>query len=535
LPLIAGTVILTALTTAVAAAPVSDAGGARPARRQVAAPTVAHYTDVARNAAPARPSGRPAARPVPTVARYTESVSAFAADPIRVPPSVALDPELTKPLPGDTPQTRAARRKLAEIGDVYQLANQRYDQARADAAQAAVEVTRARAAAAVAKHRAMVAHAEFAMLITAQYEGVEAPDAAWLLASGPEDVLAELEMQRLVAERNAAILSTARQTQAAAVAAQQRVERAEAAADAAERMANVQLATAASALKLAQQTVAQLHARDLAAAMSAAAHSLAGAATAIQAQAVASGAAVEKDFARATGPAQVIAIGTRALLEQAAGRRKAPGATSVGVPPYHATHGAPVDEQAVMGPTADLGGSVPYTGETGAGPVLALTRFDGVLSESGWPNAGVGTKVRGTAPFLKSDGVSVHPELPGYRKGYHPLRAEVAVDAALAQLGSPYVWDAAGPTTFDCSGLTLWAWGHAGVPLEHYTGIQVHQGVRVDVNELLPGDLLLFGKSLHHVGMYLGAGYMIDAPTTGDYVKVQPVADDGDFAVAVRP
>jgi cell wall-associated NlpC family hydrolase len=57
----------------------------------------------------------------------------------------------------------------------------------------------------------------------------------------------------------------------------------------------------------------------------------------------------------------------------------------------------------------------------------------------------------------------------------------------------------------------------------------------VAVNELLPGYLVFFGPTLHHVGLYLGAGYMIDAPDTGDYVKVQLVADDGDFAVAVRP
>jgi cell wall-associated NlpC family hydrolase len=97
------------------------------------------------------------------------------------------------------------------------------------------------------------------------------------------------------------------------------------------------------------------------------------------------------------------------------------------------------------------------------------------------------------------------------------------------------VWNAAGKRTFDCSGLTLWAWGHAGVKLDHYTGTQVHQGVRVTPDELLPGDLLLFGKDLHHVGMFLGAGYMIDAPQTGDYVKIQLVSDMGDFAVAVRP
>jgi len=189
----------------------------------------------------------------------------------------------------------------------------------------------------------------------------------------------------------------------------------------------------------------------------------------------------------------------------------------------------------VMGATPNLGGTVPYTGDTGSGPVLALTPFDGVPSETGWPNAGVGTKVRGTAPFLKPNGRTVHPVLPPYRTGYEPLRAEVAVDAAISRLGSPYVWDAAGPDTFDCSGLTLWAWGHAGVALDHYTGHQVHEGQRVDTNELLPGDLLLFGTTLHHVGMYLGAGYMIDAPSTGDYVKIQPVSDDADFAVAVRP
>jgi cell wall-associated NlpC family hydrolase len=188
-----------------------------------------------------------------------------------------------------------------------------------------------------------------------------------------------------------------------------------------------------------------------------------------------------------------------------------------------------------MGPTPDLGGTVPYTGATGDGPVQALTTFDGVVSTSGWPNAGVGTKVRGTAPSQKPDGKTVHPVLPAYRAGYTPLRAEVAVDAALEKLGSPYVWDAAGPNTFDCSGLMLWAWAHAGIPLTHFTGDQVHEGVAVAPNELLPGDLLLFGSTLHHVGMYLGAGYMIDAPNTGDYVKVQLVSDDGDFAVAVRP
>src|SRR5437870_26172 len=77
--------------------------------------------------------------------------------------------------------------------------------------------------------------------------------------------------------------------------------------------------------------------------------------------------------------------------------------------------------------------------------------------------------------------------------GYRKLRAEVAVDTALEQLGKPYVWAAAGADTFDCSGLTQWAWGKAGVDLYHYTGSQAVQGVRVMANQLLPGDLVLFG------------------------------------------
>jgi hypothetical protein len=473
------------------------------------------------------PAPQPGADPTP--------VTLPAAPP--VPPAIALDPTLAKPLPGDTAETRAARRKLAAIDEAYQLANQLYDQARDDATQAAAEVIRARAVAAVATAKAQSAHARFAVVITAQYEGGD--DAALagqlLVADGAEDVLTQLQMQRILADRTADILGVEQRTAAAAAAAQVKVEQAEAAARDAEARADAQVLAASRAVASAQDTVAQLHANDLAAAIAASADSLAAAATAIQGQAIDSGAAKARDFAPAIGPAQLISIGTRALLEQAAGHRKGPKHPPAGVPAYHATKGTPVDEQAVMGPTPDLGGTVPFTGETGSGPVLALTRFDGKVSESGWPNAGVGTKVRGTAPFLKPDGRTVHPLMPAYGKGRTPLRAEVAVDSALAQLGSPYVWDAAGPDTFDCSGLTLWAWGHAGVPLEHYTGIQVHQGQRVEPNELLPGDLLLFGGKLHHVGMYLGAGFMIDAPTTGDYVKIQPVSDDGDFTVAVRP
>jgi hypothetical protein len=256
------------------------------------------------------------------------------------------------------------------------------------------------------------------------------------------------------------------------------------------------------------------------------------AANAIQAQAIRSGAARAADFPVGYCAAARIAVATRALLQQAAGRTTKPPAVA-GVPTFSAaTPTGAVDEQAVMGPTPYLGTypAAKTGGRTGAARSLQLFANDGLV-----PPGGVGDGVVGAAPILPANGRTVDPTLPGYRAGYSKLRAEVALDAALAHLGDPYVFAAGGPSTFDCSGLTQWAWAKAGVSLTHYTGSQAVQGVRVKANQLLPGDLVLFGSDLHHVGMYLGAGYMLDAPYTGAYVRVDKISSFGDFTLAVRP
>ena len=93
---------------------------------------------------------------------------------------------------------------------------------------------------------------------------------------------------------------------------------------------------------------------------------------------------------------------------------------------------------------------------------------------------------------------------------------------AQAQIGKWYVWGAAGPNTFDCSGLTLMAWRQAGVYLDHYTGSQYNQTRRVAISDLRPGDLVFYGDSgptSHHVGLYVGGGQMIEAPHTGAQVR----------------
>jgi cell wall-associated NlpC family hydrolase len=113
-------------------------------------------------------------------------------------------------------------------------------------------------------------------------------------------------------------------------------------------------------------------------------------------------------------------------------------------------------------------------------------------------------------------------------------RASVAVQEAYNKLGSPYSWGAAGPNSFDCSGLTMWVWAKAGVSLPHSSQAQYSSGQHVSRGNLQPGDLVFFGSPIHHVGIYIGSGRMISAPHSGDVVKIQD-AFRGDYAGAVRP
>jgi cell wall-associated NlpC family hydrolase len=131
----------------------------------------------------------------------------------------------------------------------------------------------------------------------------------------------------------------------------------------------------------------------------------------------------------------------------------------------------------------------------------------------------------------RPDGVYVEPALPALPS--NASVAAVAIRAAMSRLGEPYVWAAAGPDTFDCSGLVRWAFGKAGVPLLHYTGFQWEEGRLIPPNDVLPGDLILFYSDLSHVGIYLGAGWMVNAPYTGQYVNVVPV--HGKVSGIVRP
>jgi cell wall-associated NlpC family hydrolase len=124
--------------------------------------------------------------------------------------------------------------------------------------------------------------------------------------------------------------------------------------------------------------------------------------------------------------------------------------------------------------------------------------------------------------------------------GHYPIQAvrgdSIGVQAlrkALTRRGYPYVWGAAGPHAFDCSGLVVWAYAQIGISLQHFTGDLWNEGEHIPRSELEPGDLVFFFANLGHVGIYIGNGLMVDAPTFGQVVQVQPVFWSA-YAGAVR-
>ncbi len=101
--------------------------------------------------------------------------------------------------------------------------------------------------------------------------------------------------------------------------------------------------------------------------------------------------------------------------------------------------------------------------------------------------------------------------------------ARTAIRTACAQVGKPYVWGAAGPNSFDCSGLTQYAYKAAGIYLTHHTGNQWNEGKAIPRADARPGDLVFFRSDLSHVGLYLGNNKMVHAPRTGKPVQVSGI------------
>ena len=114
------------------------------------------------------------------------------------------------------------------------------------------------------------------------------------------------------------------------------------------------------------------------------------------------------------------------------------------------------------------------------------------------------------------------------------------LSAAMSRKGMPYVWGAEGPTSFDCSGLVQWSFAQAGIVMPRVAADQALSGPAVPVSELQPGDLLFYHTDptapdyISHVAIYLGNGWMIQAPQPGEYAEVVPAAFGTEYAGAIR-
>ncbi|MEQ1699799.1 MAG: NlpC/P60 family protein [Ilumatobacteraceae bacterium] len=129
---------------------------------------------------------------------------------------------------------------------------------------------------------------------------------------------------------------------------------------------------------------------------------------------------------------------------------------------------------------------------------------------------GGGSSGGGSSGGGSSGGGSTPPPVSG--------KAGIAVSAAYSQLGVPYKFAAESPNVaFDCSGLTKWAWGRAGVYLPHQSAQQYGSTPHVSKDQAQPGDLIFYYSPIGHVGIYVGNGMMIHAPHTGDVVKLSTV------------
>jgi cell wall-associated NlpC family hydrolase len=132
-----------------------------------------------------------------------------------------------------------------------------------------------------------------------------------------------------------------------------------------------------------------------------------------------------------------------------------------------------------------------------------------------------------TVPVSATVTTAPAPAIPGVSAA-----ASAAVAAAESRVGDPYVWGAAGPDEFDCSGLVMWAYAQAGVYLPHYSGAQFDDTVQIPMSDLEPGDLVFPADPGEHVAMYIGDGEIVQAPYTGADVQIVPLS--GFFVLATR-
>ncbi|WP_366526701.1 NlpC/P60 family protein [Ferrimicrobium sp.] len=188
------------------------------------------------------------------------------------------------------------------------------------------------------------------------------------------------------------------------------------------------------------------------------------------------------------------------------------------------TIGSILNPTAASGSSNADGSSATTSSGTSLATGLASLGLGSTASTAGVMNTGLVTTPALTASAALAGSSSVDA-VGGASSSASPVTQAVA--NALGEIGVPYVWGGSSPSTgFDCSGLVQWAYGQAGIDLPRVADQQEQVGTQVaSLAEAQPGDLVFYGNPAYHVGIYLGNGYMVDAPETGQTVQIQPVGD----------
>jgi NlpC/P60 family len=221
------------------------------------------------------------------------------------------------------------------------------------------------------------------------------------------------------------------------------------------------------------------------------------------------------------GPNRLVPVGpaTYLITDQTAVAGSAKGVVGIRLAIGDAGYGAPVGTEIVVGLPAQPRPRRQRRTRASADSPLAILGFVGSVRGGPWL----------TAPVFASDvgGTSIGDKAAALAERY---------------LGVPYVWGGASPSQgFDCSGLAMYVYAQLGIHLTHYTGAQYYEGASVPRSELQPGDLVFFEPSAagpQHEGIYVGDGEFVQAPHTGDVVRISSLSDPAyalGYVGAVRP
>ncbi|RLV50433.1 hypothetical protein D9V37_00060 [Nocardioides mangrovicus] len=383
----------------------------------------------------------------------------------------------------------AANARLDSASTRAEIATEKYDAARWHLQQAQTQLHAAQAQATSAEQQVSSQRSAVASLVNDNFRGSAQLDQLSVIvqASGPQSVLERLGLLQSATSSMNATYDRYRAALSQARVARAKAKTAEKAAASLAKQASATRATAAAAQADAEQDASALSTqRDR----------------------------LVKQLAAARGISVALAKKRQDALEQAA-QVKAQQEAAAAAAAQQAAQEQAAQEAAQQQAQQQASASPTPSSTPSASSSPSSTPSSSPSSSSSSSASSTPTSSPTSDP---TDGSTPTPAPTG--------NAAQAIAYAKAQIGKPYKWAAAGPSSFDCSGLTMRAWEAAGVSLPHYSAGQYAATTHITRSQLQPGDLIFWGSSpgsIHHVAMYLGDGMMIHAPRTGQDVMIASI------------